>query len=140
MPRFATPQAAQAAFYAAFNALDHAAMMQVWSTRRDVVCIHPGRLPLLGLSAIESSWRSIMAAAAYIRITVHDHESWQRDDMFGCVVTERIRTAASGENESDGVVVATNLFRREGGDWRMILHHGAPCAEIPAAPPAGAVH
>jgi hypothetical protein len=26
----------------------------------------------------------------------------------------------------DAKVLATNVFRRHGGRWRMVLHHGSP--------------
>src|SRR5690349_18059853 len=44
--------AANAAFYAAFNAKDAAAMDAVWSSRTDASCIHPGWNLLSGREAV----------------------------------------------------------------------------------------
>jgi hypothetical protein len=43
----------------------------------------------------------------------------------------------------EGVLIATNLFVREGGGWKMAHHQAGPTSERPniVAPPAdGAVH
>jgi hypothetical protein len=34
-------------------------MMAVWSEDEEVVCVHPGSIRLIGLSAIRESWRQL---------------------------------------------------------------------------------
>ena len=33
---------------------------------------------------------------------------------------------AGGPDMEDAKVLATNVFRRDGGRWLMVLHHGSP--------------
>ena len=60
--------AANAAFYAAFNARDSDAMAALWATAAEVSCVHPGWNILRGREAVLESWRSILGNAEQAKI------------------------------------------------------------------------
>jgi hypothetical protein len=51
--------AANAAFYAAFNAGDEAGMGRLWAHGDGVACLHPGWPVLVGRDAVLESWRRV---------------------------------------------------------------------------------
>src|SRR4051794_1603997 len=59
--------AANAEFYAAFEACDIDRMEAVWDTGDDIRCIHPGWPLLSGRSRVMRSWSVLMANTAYIQ-------------------------------------------------------------------------
>jgi ketosteroid isomerase-like protein len=110
--------AANAAFYAAFRSRDVEAMQAVWARRDDVVCIHPGWQRLCGRATVMESWRSILTgggapAIVCSRETVHRISA---DAAFVVCV----------EILPGGELVATNVFVREQGQWRMMHHQAGP--------------
>ena len=54
---FPSAQAAETAFYAAFENSDYAAMMAVWSREADIECIHPLGERLMGPEAVAKPTR-----------------------------------------------------------------------------------
>ena len=78
---FSTPVAAEAAFYAAFEARDLDAMLAVWDSSDSIVCIHPMAAPLNGRGPVAAGWQSIFEAAGQFRIQIeiaHEiHEATQ---------------------------------------------------------------
>jgi hypothetical protein len=57
---FPTPEAAESAFYAAFEARSLDAMMAVWAGDDSIACIHPLAAPLNG----HARWRRAGAACS----------------------------------------------------------------------------
>ena len=110
--------AANAAFYRAFATRDVAAMEALWARETPVACIHPGWQVLNGRENVMASWRGILAgvppaiecAQAIARVA----------GSAAFVVCTEILEA--------GELVATNLFVREAGDWKMAHHHAGPVA------------
>ena len=58
MSTYPTPEAAEAAFYAAFEARNLDAMMAVWAHNDSIACMHPLAAPLNGRAAVAAGWRS----------------------------------------------------------------------------------
>ena len=67
---FSTPEAAETAFYAAFEARSLDAMMAVWSGDDGIACIHPLAAPLNGRAAVATGWHSMFEAAGQFRVQV----------------------------------------------------------------------
>lgn len=121
-----------AEFYAAFEAGDFDRMSAVWADGQyaeGVSCVHPGWTMLRGREAVLRSWALIMANTSYIQFVLTDVET----DVYGdhAVVTckENILTADEDTEAgflAGGSIVATNVFVRAGGEWRLLLHHGSP--------------
>lgn len=114
-------QAANEAFYAAFNAKDADAMEAVWARRLPVSCIHPGWNVLSGREAVIESWQAILANPDQPRI-VSGGASVQ--------LTEDVAIVVCRELVGGSPLAATNLFAREDGAWRMIHHHSGPVYQI----------
>jgi hypothetical protein len=111
--------AANAAFYAAFNARDRRAMTELWAQGDDISCIHPGWPALLGRDAVLSSWREIFAAGATPTVTCRQPTALPSADG-GLVICYEV--------VGDQLLAATNVFRHEDGVLRMRHHQAGPCA------------
>ena len=115
-------------FYAAFGRGDMEAMEQVWSGADDITCIHPGWQALVGRDAVMESWKAILASPPGVR----------------CIGARAFVNGTTAyvicyESLGDGVLVATNVFRRDDDDWRMIHHQAGPARAVQeAAPPRDA--
>ncbi|MCP5152500.1 MAG: nuclear transport factor 2 family protein [Chromatiales bacterium] len=118
-----TPEAAEAAFYAAFDAMDAEAMMTVWAPEA-VVCIHPLGPRLDDRERIAESWRQIFAAGERMRVTPRSTVLARTEELSVHCVTEVIDHGPTLAEQA--VVVATNAYRRTEHGWRMVLHHGSP--------------
>jgi ketosteroid isomerase-like protein len=116
---------ANAAFYKALNAMfagETAPMEKVWSHSADVTYMGPGGEMLIGWEAVAPAWRtqaamklggSIQPERMHLNIG-HD--------------TAIVDCFEVGENFVDGKqqdvsLRATNVFRKENGQWKMIGHH-----------------
>jgi ketosteroid isomerase-like protein len=130
---FPTPEAAEAAFYAAFEARSPDAMMSVWSSDDSIACIHPLAAPLNGRAAVTAGWRSLFEAAGQFRIQVElAHEIREAGQVIRIV---REYLIIGQETEPRPPILATNLYRREADGWRMVLHHASPL-HVGGTPPA----
>ena len=124
-------EAANAELYAAFEAGDIDRMSALWADTDDVVCIHPGGPILRGRGLVLRSWSVIMANTSYIQFFLTDVEIGVIGDTAVVTCAENILTASPDETDAGsfahpGRVVATNIFRRTGNTWRLLLHHGSP--------------
>ena len=119
---FDSPQAAERAFYAAFeqNRLD--AMLRVWAPSDSVVCIHPGGERLSGIASVADSWRQILGSGSTLSFEVTLEHYLHTDALAVHSVQERIVVDGSLR----GVVLATNVYQRLDDGWRMVLHHASP--------------
>ncbi len=108
---------ANEAFYTAFATRDLDAMESVWANRSNVCCIHPGWSALSGRDQVMSSWRAILSSSESPEITfAHPRVS----------VYEGLATVVCYEVLNDGFLVATNLFVKENGSWKIVHHQAGP--------------
>ncbi len=138
---FSTPDAAEAAFYRAFESTDLSAMMAVWHNGDYVECIHPMGGRLKGLSAIQKSWEQIFKNAPKLKFNVSAQQRIYHPDIAVHIVNENIYSARGAEQHS--VMIATNIYEHIQRGWRMILHHASPAPRntVPSVPPpATAMH
>jgi len=111
--------AANAAFYHAFAARDADAMTAIWAGRAPVACIHPGWHALRGREAVLASWRAILSGPDSPPITCGEAAAHILGDTAFVVCIERIPAVE---------LVATNVFVREDGAWKMVHHHASGMA------------
>ncbi len=122
-----TPEHAAAAFYRAFERRDLDDMMAVWSTAPDTVCIHPMGHRLDGYDAIRETWKQIFGNAP----AMHFHNTRERFIVNRDIAIQTLQEIiyVEGQTGSPSGVLATNIFRCEAGEWRMIMHHASPRPE-----------
>ena len=113
---------ANEAFYAAFARGDYAAMVAVWAQEAPIACVHPGWPPLQDRTKIMQSWRGILAAPPKPAIVVLQPEVQLHGDTAVVVCWEAI---------GDMHLVATNIFVREQGAWRMVMHQSGQTSHSP---------
>lgn len=118
--------AATARFYAAFASTDFVAMDALWSADSEVSCIHPGWPPIRGREAVMRSWKAIFESNSGGPTPKCDGPTCHlHGDAAHVVCRERLGNA---------VLIATKLFCREDGEWRLVHHHASGLARIPATP------
>ena len=115
------------AFYLAFQAMEMADMAAIWSHSAEVCCIHPGWEPLVGWRDVRQSFVAIFAGQGWLRVAPAEVEALVVGDMAWVRCIEVV-SSLSSYGPSQARVAATNLFRREGDAWKLVLHHGSPIA------------
>ena len=111
-------------FYAAFEALDMDRMEACWLHDDEVRCIHPGWDVMSGWPQVSRSWVAIFANSAYIQFFLTDVRVHVDGDTAWVTCAENILSELRG-NIAVTALVATNVFERQGGEWRMVLHHAS---------------
>ncbi|MEX1306371.1 MAG: nuclear transport factor 2 family protein [Rhodovibrionaceae bacterium] len=109
---------ANEAFYLAFANRDLAAMEEVWARGHSVACVHPGWQPLSGREEVMEAWTGILANSEAPRVSCRAPRVYLSGETAFVVCFEVI---------GKGALVATNIFCREGGLWKMIHHQAGPC-------------
>lgn len=132
-PAFPTPEAAESAFYAAFEARSLDAMMAVWGSDDSIACIHPLAAPLNGRAAVAAGWRSMFEAAGQFRVQIETVHEMRAAAQVIRIVREYL--IIGQEAEPRPPILATNVYRREQDGWRMVLHHASPL-HVGGTPPA----
>ena len=130
-PLMVALEVANAAFYRAFKSGDLTAMARIWSMADGVACLHPGRPPLLGRTAVMESWNAILRVGGSpieFRTTAAVLLGAHGGVVSGIEVL--------GTNQ----LAACNVFRWEDDRWRIVLHQAAGIAPPPTRPPGEALH
>jgi ketosteroid isomerase-like protein len=113
---------ANEAFYRAFADRDVAAMEALWSREAPVACIHPGWSALVTRRDVIESWRRILTNENAPQVACREPSVFVHGDIAFVVCYEEI----------DGnYLVATNVFRREGRQWKLVHHQAGPTAYTP---------
>lgn len=110
------------AFYLVFQTADYDQMDKIWSARDGVSCLHPGWPPLLGLRPVMESWSSILANPNQQAVTAHSAVVHLHGESAIVVCYETV---------GQFTLVATNVFVREDGAWKLVHHQSG---ETPTPP------
>lgn len=113
---------ANEAFYQAFAERDVEAMEDLWSRAAPVSCIHPGWGVIYGREEVMRSWIAIITSEGAPPITCHGAEASLYGDTAFVVCYEKL-----GEN----VLIATNVFVRDGHIWKIVHHQAGPTSVAP---------
>lgn len=113
---------ANEAFYSAFAARDLGAMDAVWARHVPVACIHPGWGPLHGRDEVMRSWAGILGNPQSPVVTCQGARALLLGDMAVVTCFERL--------QSD-MLIATNLFARQGHVWKLVHHQAGPTSARP---------
>jgi ketosteroid isomerase-like protein len=118
-------------FYAALNSTingDPGPMMEVWSHGSDASAMHPFGSRSLGWEEVRAGWEQAAQAVSDGRVSDHQRGVAEEvvvpmgEDAAYTVGTERGQ-AKIGEELIRVDWRVTNIYRREGGGWKMVHHH-----------------
>jgi len=119
------------AFYEAFKAGDLAAMEKLWAKEACVVCAHPGWVALYGREQVMGSWQAIFSSGGFPR------NLRCRNPRIVPLGPDHAMVLCY-EEIGEAVLLATNVFGKEKGQWRLLHHHAGPTEltadSLPAAP------
>lgn len=104
-------------FYVAFAGRDMGAMDQVWAEQTPVACIHPGWNPIAGREEVMESWAAILGNEGSPPVQCRNAHATLIGDVAVVVCHEEI---------DDTFLIATNIFVKEDGRWKMIHHQAGP--------------
>lgn len=113
-------------FYDAFAKRDIDAMEALWARALPVACIHPGWSALKGRARVLASFRGILGSEASPQIVPSEASAF----LYG-----EVAFVVSYENIAEGRLLATNVFAREDGEWRMVHHQAGPTTGEPEIEP-----
>ncbi len=106
------------AFYDAFRSQDLETMDRLWSRQAAVACIHPGWQPLAGREEVMESWQGILGGTGGPEVFCLEPQAFVMGQTAFVICYEQI---------GNGVLVATNIFVKEGDDWLLVHHQAGPC-------------
>ena len=110
---------ANEAFYRAFDDGDAGAMDDVWARDAPVACIHPGWGAISGRENVMESWRAILTGSNRPAIESLAATAFVYGDTAFVICYESL---------DEGLLIATNVFVREEGAWKMVHHQAGPSA------------
>src|SRR6187455_1981846 len=140
-PHFPTPEDASRAFYEAFEEGDVELMMRVWADDDEIFCIHPGGPRNIGPGAVRTAWQEIFGGSAKLKFQLEQQLFFVGASMAVQSVLEYLQVG--DEAKLRGPAIATNIYTRTVGSWRMIAHHAATSPDMPAPsakPRTGTLH
>ena len=115
---------ANAAFYEAFSMRDIGGMEDIWSSNEHIAVIHPGWPPLVGRKPVISSWRRIMEGGMSPAISIADSNANVLGGTAIVICTEVL---------TDAELVATNIFKLEKEEWKLVHHQSGPLPQVSGA-------
>ncbi|MGD2049765.1 MAG: nuclear transport factor 2 family protein [Chloroflexota bacterium] len=116
---------ASAQFYAALNSMANGnvgPMVDIWSHSEDVTTMHPIGGREVGWNEVEGPWAQVAGISSSGRVELDDQLIRVSDDIAYELGTERGQATMAGEQISFEQRV-TNIYRREGGSWKIVHHH-----------------
>ncbi len=113
---------ANEAFYLVFRSRDVAGMDALWAPGPAVSCIHPGWDALENRDDVMTSWRAILGNPDSPGVACRGARARVLGGT-GLVVCYEI--------VGSSVLVATNVFVKDGADWKMVHHQAGPCRVPP---------
>ena len=106
-----------AAFYEAFCRRDFDGMEHLWAIEHEVAVVHPGWPALHGRDKVLASWQGILQSPTSPDIACTRVHVFVNGDVAFVICTEKLFT---------GDLIATNVFMRESGDWKLVHHQAGP--------------
>jgi ketosteroid isomerase-like protein len=107
--------AANDAFYRAFRDRDYPKMVTLWAKKAPVACMHPGMDVIHGRENVLRSFRGILTHEGSPELVCTRVEV----KILGETAFVTCLEGALGQKPA---LIATNVFVREDGIWRMVCH------------------
>ena len=113
-------------FYAALNRTingDSGSMMEVWSHGSDVTALHPLGGRETGWREVRASWEQVAQGFSDGQVSIEDLVVVPLSDDVAYTLGTEHGQATLGEETVSIDWRVTNIYRREEGEWKMVLHH-----------------
>lgn len=127
-------------YYDAFQTLSGDEMAKVWWHDDQCSCVHPGWDIRHGWPMVRSTYEEIFANTKSIRFALGDVCVRVLGDLGYVTCVENLVTEEQESGDFLGAVLATNVYERRRGDWKMIHHHASPFSSDDAEFPEGPLH
>jgi ketosteroid isomerase-like protein len=99
-------------------------MSDAWEHSDRVICTHPGWASLKGWSKVAASYYAIFSNPSRQQLILTEPQVRLNGDTAWVVVDENLLGPSMGHT-----VAALNVFvRGAGGEWKLVVHHGAGVA------------
>ena len=129
---FNTPQEAEDAYYDALEAGDLHTLLEIWADSNDICCLLPMYPMIQGRKGVEDAYAHLLSQGHGVELSI-EHLNWiETDDIAIHQVEESVPNQTDDDTPPPPPVYATNIFRKDSGGWRMIVHQNAP---TPPPPP-----
>ncbi len=112
-------------FYGALNSMgngDPSPMANVWSHSADVTTMHPLGGREVGWDTVWGPWAQVAQMASGGQVKLTDQLIQASGDMAYETGVEKGQMALAGREMPINQRV-TNVYRREGGEWKIVHHH-----------------
>ncbi len=119
-----TPYQALVQFYCAINSRDLAMMAENWAQSDEIAMDNPLGGIKRGWDEIRPVYESIFNAPGELYVEFHDYTLHETGEMFYAVGRERGFLRLAGE-EMALAIRTSRVFRKIGGRWRQVHHHGS---------------
>lgn len=119
-----SPHQALVQFYHAFNNRDLAEMEANWSPSDDAAMDNPLGGIKRGWNEIRSVYQRIFDSPVRVNVEFYDYTLHEVGDIFYTVGRER-GSLRSANTDLNLAIRTSRVFRRIGGRWRQVHHHGS---------------
>ena len=126
-------QQASEQFYEALNRMlngDLEPMMEVWSHGSDVATMHPLGGRETGWEEVRASWEQAAQAFSEGLVSIVSLVVVPLSDDVAYTLGTEHGEAKLGDETVGIDWRVTNIYRREGGEWKMVHHHADVSPEV----------
>jgi ketosteroid isomerase-like protein len=112
-------------FYRALNSTlngDSTSMADVWSRNADVSAMHPIDGIAAGWDEIRASWDNFAKISSNGRVELRDQRICVGEDLACETGFEHVNVLI-GKDQIQAKFRVSNVYRREGSEWKMVHHH-----------------
>jgi ketosteroid isomerase-like protein len=128
---YATPQDAEDAFYDALDAGARDQLLSVWAETDDICCLLPMHPLVQGRQGVTEVFTHLFSQGQGVSLSI-THLGWIETDELAIHFVEETVQAPPTETPPPPFY-GTNIYRKDHGGWRLIVHQNAP-APPPTAP------
>mmetsp|Transcript_43688 Transcript_43688/g.101057 ORF Transcript_43688/g.101057 Transcript_43688/m.101057 type:complete len:417 (+) Transcript_43688:1-1251(+) len=116
-------------FYESFANGSVERMGAVWLKDDYVHCVHAGHKALRGYERIMAAFATQFRTVRNLAVNADDVRVTVRNSMAWVLCTQHMRHAPTGSHRA---LIATNIFRCQGGHWKLVHHHAGFMKSVPA--------
>ena len=119
-----SPHHALVQFYCAFNTADLQIMSENWAQSDDTAMDNPLGGIKRGWNEIQSVYEQIFNGPAEVYVEYYDYTIHETTEMFYTIGRERGYFRLDDE-EITLAIRTSRIFRKIGGHWKQVHHHGS---------------